>query len=116
MPREYRNVRQYEREILSLKAQGLTLREIGEKLGFSRKQIDNFLTRYNNNQRKLATGITLKQRGRPRKDDNNLPPSIQQLSKVTQLQYDLARKERRIKQLEMENELMRDFLSLTERK
>ncbi len=116
MPREYRNVKQYEREILSLKAQGLTLREIGEKLGFSRKQIDNFLTRYNNNQRKLATGMTLKRRGRPRKDDNKLPPSIQQLSKVTQLQYDLARKERQIKQLEMENELMRDFLSLTERK
>ena len=116
MSREYRNVKQYEREIISLKAQGLTLREIGEKLGFSRKQIDNFLTRYNSNQRKLATGITLKRRGRPRKDDNNLPPSIQQLSKVTQLQYDLARKERQIKQLELENELMRDFLSLTERK
>jgi len=78
MPREYRNVKQYEREILSLKAQGLTLKEIGERFGFNRKQIDNFLTRYNNNQRKLATGITLKRRGRPRKDDNNLPPSIQQ--------------------------------------
>ena len=116
MPREYRNVKQYAREILSLKAQGLTLREIGEKLGFSRKQIDNFLTRYNSNQRKLATGITLKRRGRPRKDDNNLPPSIQQLSKVTQLQYELTMKDRHIKRLKMENELMRDFLSLTERK
>ena len=47
MPREYRNIKLYEKEILSLKAQGLTLKEIGEKLGFSRKQIDNFLTRYN---------------------------------------------------------------------
>ena len=116
MPREYRDVKQYEKEILFLKAQGLTLREIGEKLGFTRKQIDNFLTRYNSNRRKIAAGIPLKPKGRPRKCDSNLPPSIQQLSKVTQLQYDLARKERQIKQLEMENELMRDFLSLTERK
>ena len=42
--------------------------------------------------------------------------SIQQLSKLTQLQYELASKDRYIKRLEMENELMRDFLSLTERK
>lgn len=40
MPREYRHIKQYEKEILELKAEGLTLREIGEKLGFSRKQID----------------------------------------------------------------------------
>ena len=31
-------------------------------------------------------------------------------------QYELASKERYIKRLEMENELMRDFLLLTERK
>lgn len=116
MPREYRNIKLYEKEILSLKAQGLTLKEIGDKLGFSRKQIDNFLTRYNIEQRKLAAGIILRPKGRPRKDDDDLPPSIQQLSKVTQLQYELAMKERHIKRLKMENELMRDFLSLTERK
>ena len=68
------------------------------------------------NQRKLEAGITIKPKGRPRKDGNVLPPSIQQLSKLTQLQYELARKERELKRLEMENKLMRDFLSLTERK
>lgn len=51
-----------------------------------------------------------------KKDGTELPPSIQQLSKLTQLQYELASKERYIKRLKMENELLRDFLSLTERK
>ena len=116
MPRSYRHIKEYEKEILELKSQGLTEREIGNQLGFSKKQINNFITRYNANQRKIEAGIIIKPKGRPRKDGNSLPPSIQQLSKVTQLQYELARKERELKRLEMENELMRDFLSLTERK
>ena len=65
---------------------------------------------------KLTDGIVVRPKGRPTKDGEMIPPSIQQLSKVSQLQYELARKEARIKALEMENELMRDFLSLTERK
>lgn len=36
--------------------------------------------------------------------------------KSAQLRYIIARKDAKIKQLEMENELMRDFLSLIERK
>lgn len=116
MPRSYRHISEYEREILELKGQGLTLREIGEKLGFSYDQVHNFITRYNRKKRKLESGIVIKPKGRPRKDGTNLPPSIEQLSKLTQLQYELDRKERYIKRLEMENELMRDFLSLTERK
>lgn len=116
MPRNYRHIQQYEKEILQLKAEGCTQREIGEKLGFSKEQIKEFLKRYRRNEAKLAAGIEIKQKGRPRKDGAELPPSVQQLSKLTQLQYELARKEARIKALEMENELMRDFLSLTERK
>ena len=46
MPREYRHISQYEQEILALKASGLTYREIGEKLGFTRNQVDEFLRRY----------------------------------------------------------------------
>ena len=111
MPRSYRHIKEYETEILSLKKQGLTEREIGEKLGFSIKQIHNFITRYKANQRKLATGIALKRRGRPPKDY-----VIKEEEKVAELRYILARKEAKIKSLEMENELMRDFLSLTERK
>ena len=116
MPREYRRIQQYEKQILELKNEGYTKREIGEKLGFSKEQIKEFFHRYNRNQRKLSAGISNRPKGRPRKNGAELPPSIQQLSKLTQLQYELSSKERYIKRLEMENELMRDFLSLTERK
>ncbi len=116
MAREYRHIHQYEKEIIELWKQGKTLREIAEKFGFSKEQVQEFKTRYNRKQRKLAAGISIKPKGRPRKDGAEFPPSIQQLSKLTQLLYELAMKERHIKRLEMENELMRDFLSLTERK
>ena len=116
MPREYRHIKQYENEILQLKSEGLTYREIGERLGFEQIKIKKFFERYRNNLKKLSSGITIKPKGRPRKDGKGLPPSIQQLSKLTQLQYELAMKERQIKALELDNELMRDFLSLTERK
>ena len=116
MPREYRNIGLYEKEILELRGKGLTHKEIGHKLGLSQEQIKKFLKRYREKQNKIAAGISLKRKGRPRKDGNELPPSIQQLSKLTQLQYELTRKDAKIKSLEMENELMRDFLSLTERK
>ena len=116
MPREYRHIKQYEKEIFKLREDGLTYREIGEQLGLEQIKIKKFFERYRANQKKLSAGIAIKPKGRPRKDETVLPPSVQQLSKVTQLQYELASKERYIKRLEMENELMRDFLSLTERK
>ena len=116
MPRNYRHIKEYEKEIIEHIKQGYTLREIADKFGFTHKQMKDFKTRYNKNQKKLAAGIEIKPKGRPRKDGAELPPSILQLSKVTQLQYELSSKDRYIKRLEMENELMRDFLSLTERK
>ena len=111
MPRNYRNIKMYDKEILEMKSKGLTKREIGEKLGFSCEQIHNFISRNNTSQRKLEAGISLKRKGRPSKDY-----VISEEDKVNELKYILARKEAKIKQLEMENELMRDFLSLTERK
>ena len=116
MPRNYRHINEYEKEILEMRKQGKSKREICEKFGFSMKQLTDFITRHNRKQKKLAEGIPIKPKGRPRKNGEQLPPSVQQLSKLTQLQYELAMKERHIKRLEMENELMRDFLSLTERK
>ena len=116
MSREYRHIQQYEKELLELKEKGLTVREIGERYGLSYEKTHDFFKRYNRKQRKIAKGIETKRKGRPCKDGTTLPPSIQQLSKVTQLQYQLAMKERRIKSLEMENKLLQDFLSLTERK
>ena len=111
MPRSYRHIKEYEKEILELKKQGLSKREIGEKFGFSKEQIHNFISGYNRNQRKIAAGISLKRKGRPPKDDKYI-----QTDKINELKYIIARKDAKIKSLEMENELMRDFLSLTERK
>ena len=111
MPRNYRHIKEYELEILELKSQGKTNREICEKFGFQIKQLKNFITRYNTNQRKLEAGMALKRKGRPPKDY-----VVTEHDKVAELKYILARKETKIKRLEMENELMRDFLSLTERK
>lgn len=116
MPRSYEHIGRYEKEILELREQGLTQREIGEKLGFSYKQVHNFMTRYNKKKKKLEAGIVIKPKGRPRKDGTSLPPSVEKLSKTAQLQYELDSKERYIKQLEMENELMKDFLLRTGRK
>ena len=111
MPREYRHIQEYEKEILELRAQGKTGREIREKFGFSKKQYEGFITRYNRRQDKIAAGIAIKKKGRPSKDS-----VVTEEDKIAVLRYKLARKDARIKQLEMENELMRDFLSLTERK
>ncbi len=111
MPREYRHIQEYEKEIIELVEQGFTKREIGEKFGFSKVQIKQFMTRYRRKQEKIRAGIMPKPKGRPRKDS-----IVTEEDNLAELRYQLARKEARIKQLEMENELMRDFLLLTERK
>ena len=111
MPREYRHIQQYEEEMLKLKAEGLTVREIGERFGLSYEKTHDFFKRYNRKQRKIVAGLAVKRPGRPPKDY-----VVSEQDKIAELKYILARKEARIKSLEMENELMRDFLSLTERK
>ena len=111
MPREYRHIKEYEKEILELREKGLTQRDIGEKLGFTRDQIKEYFHRKHKQDRRTAAGITPKKKGRPAKDC-----TVTENDKLVDLRYKLARKDARIKQLEMENELMRDFLSLTERK
>ena len=85
--------------------------EMISSLGFSLKQYKGFITRYNEKQRKIAAGIAIKKKGRPPKDYQ-----VSKEDKVAQLRYIIDRKDAKIKTLEMENELMRDFLSLTERK
>ena len=111
MPREYRHIEMCEKEIIQLWEQGKTQREIGEHLGFTHKQVQEFKTRYNRKQKKISAGIAIKKKGRPAKDS-----VVSEEDKLADLRYKLARKDAKIKQLEMENELMRDFLSLTERK
>ena len=111
MPREYRRILEHEEEILKMREEGKTKREICEVFGFTMKQMTNFVTRHNSRKRKLAAGIAIKKKGRPPKDY-----IVSEQDKVAELRYILARKDAKIKSLEMENELMRDFLSLTERK
>ena len=111
MPREYRHISKYEKEILELREKGLTYQEIGKKLGFSQSKIKEFFRRLRIKEQKIEAGIALKKRGRPPKNY-----VVREENKVAELKYILARKEAKIKSLEMENELMRDFLSLTERK
>ena len=115
MSRKYRHISEYETEIISMVNQGYTLREIGNRLGFTYNEIQDFKTRYNKKQRMIEAGKALKKKGRPCQN-GKIPPSIEKLDKLAQMRYVLAGKERYIKQLEMEVELMRDFLSLTERK
>lgn len=74
MPREYRHIKLYEKEIFELKEQGLSQRQIAEKLGFSKEQIKDFFHRYNRKQRKLAAGIVIKPKGADReKMEENCP-------------------------------------------
>lgn len=111
MAREYRHIEEYETEILAMWDRGATKREIADRFGMSKEQIKGFLKRHRKKEKKLAAGMELRKKGRPQK--NNLAQTDDQ---IAELRYILARKEARIKTLEMENELMRDFLSLIERK
>lgn len=115
MSKKYTHIIKYELEIINMINQGMTLREIGNKLGFTYQEMRDFKTRYNKKQRMIEAGKAIRKRGRPCKN-GTIPPSIEKLDKLTQMRYVLASKDRYIKRLEMEIELMRDFLSLTERK
>ena len=79
-------------KVLELDEQGYTHKMVAEELGYTRKQIKELMKRYHKNQRKLP-GMPAK-RGRPR-------------TKPLIMQEELTV---RIKQLEMENELLRSFL------
>ncbi len=62
MPRKYVKIDVYGKEILELKREGKTNREIAQKLGVDRKCIRNWVFRFNRQQRKLAAGIKLHQK------------------------------------------------------
>lgn len=82
----------------------------------NRVKLKKFFERHRINEKKLAAGIANKPKGRPPKEGNALPPSVQQLSKVTQLQYELAMKERANKEIRDGKRLCRDFLIAHRRK
>ena len=58
MPRSYRQISQYEKEIIEFHNQGMILRAIAEKLGFTHKQVQEFKTRYNKYRIQTKTKLT----------------------------------------------------------
>ena len=54
---------------------------------------------------KIKAGMSLKRKGRPPKNY-----VVSEEDRIAELRYIVARKDAKIKSLEMENELMRDFL------
>ncbi|MCI6253293.1 terminase gpP N-terminus-related DNA-binding protein [Eubacterium coprostanoligenes] len=58
MPGSYRQISQYEKEIIELYNQGMILRAIAEKLGFTHKQVQEFKTRYNKYRIQTKTKLT----------------------------------------------------------
>lgn len=79
---------------------GKTRQEIADHFGLDKKQIKNWVNRYNREQAKLAAGLVPKRRGRPRTGT---------LTNKAEYEYEINR-------LRMENELLRDFLQFTGRK
>ena len=83
-------------EVLKLKSEGKSNRQISEHYGFSGPEIiKQLVKRYNRKQRKIAAGIIPRKTGRPLK-----------IELVTEENKDYV-----IKQLKMENDLLRSFLS-----
>ena len=71
-------------------------------------QIKNWINRYNRQQKKQAIGIPTLPTGRPRKDY-----VLTEENKVEYYKRQLRLAKSENHRLKMENELMRDFLSLT---
>lgn len=99
--KEYTHIAMLEQQILSMKEEGKTNREIAEYFGFRDKYVvKGCIKRYNRKQKNMEAGIPLRRRGRPPKGSQ---PTEQE-------------KDNEIKRLKMENELLRDFLRIAGRK
>ena len=98
--RRYTRIKAVEAETLRMHSEGETHRAIAEVYGLEREQVKKFLKRHREKQALLRAGQASKPNGRPRKDGQ--PP---RQNPKTEL-----------KQLRMENKLLRDFLQSIERK
>ena len=97
--RKYTQIKAVEGLILSMRQDGMTLKEIADELGLSLKQMKNWSYRHNCEKRNTLKGIMPKRKGRPIKDGQ---PPKQEVEKEQE-------------RLRMENKLLRDFLQSTER-
>ena len=89
--RKWTDMKQYEEIILRMVSEGGTRKSIADKLGLEPGQIKNFMHRYRASKKKTEPP---KRRGRPRS-----------VTPHTEKEY-----LKQIRQLEMENELLRSFL------
>ena len=97
--RKYTSIKQYDEQIIQMREAGLCRQAIADELGLTKKQIENWVTRYNKQKAAMASGEPPKRQGRPR---------TRPLSTTEEYEKEIAR-------LEMENKLLRSFLELCER-
>ncbi|MBQ8894295.1 MAG: hypothetical protein IJ043_07800 [Clostridia bacterium] len=96
MPIKYVKMEQLAEEVFRRKAAGETNREIGEHFGLSKYQIKQLVARQNRKRRREAKeGYVARSKGRPR----NTPMSEEKI------------RQKQVKDLEMQVELLRNFLS-----
>ena len=100
MARGYTHMKVLEAQLLELRREGKTKREIAEHFGLNKEQVKNWINRHKQAQRRHEAGIVPRRRGRPPK---GYKPTEQE-------------KDNEIKRLKMENELLRDFLRLAGRR
>lgn len=99
MPRRYQHTIELLPQIREMLARGMTQKEVAEELGLAgKKSVHDLLTRENRKQKRMEAGIMPRPKGRPHK--YAAPRDI-----VEAQAYEIRR-------LKMENELLRDFLSL----
>ena len=99
--KEYTHMQAVEPQILAMKEEGKTNREIAEYFGFRDKYVvKQCISRYHRKQKQQQAGVLPRRRGRPPK---GYQPTEQE-------------KDNEIKRLKMENELLRDFLRTAGRK
>ena len=100
MARIYQHTQELLDEIKRLQAEGLSQKEIEDHLGLKgNRPVHQLLMREKRKEARIADGITPRPKGRPRKDSA-------QRDNIAEQAYEIQR-------LKMENELLRDFLSLT---
>ena len=100
MARIYQHTQELLSVIKELLAQGMSQREIEERLDLKgSRPVHQLLMRESRKEKRMAAGIMPRPKGRPRKDE----PAR---DIVAEQAYEIQR-------LKMENELLRDFLSLT---
>ncbi|MCM1333729.1 MAG: hypothetical protein NC084_07095 [Bacteroides sp.] len=56
MPRSYKHIKQYEKEIEKMLEKGYTHRGIGEELGFSKEQVKGLVKRLHAKEYRIAAG------------------------------------------------------------